>query len=376
MMPPTITPFWSRVPDSELADLRRRIAAHRWPATETSPDQGVSSRRMGALAERWLDFDWRAVETWLDAAGQARTAIDGLDIHFLHLRSPRPEATPVLLTHGWPGSVLEFRHVIERVSDPRAGLPPMHLVIPSLPGYGFSDAPAEAGWDIHRIARAWHELMGRLGYRDYVAGGSDWGTSVSTSLGLQFADAVRALYLVPPLAAPITDKTPTAEEAETRAALRERQRTGSAYSEVHATRPQTIGHALNDSPIGLLAWLAEKFDEWADPRTPVAADDLLADVSLYWFTRSAPTSIRLYYESIRQVSAWFTAPAADQVRVPTGCAVFPAELPRPSRREAERRFTRIVHWGEPEFGGHFAALEQPGTYLAHLAATIEATAAG
>jgi pimeloyl-ACP methyl ester carboxylesterase len=252
-------------------------------------------------------------------------------------------------------------------------------VVASLPGYAFSGRPTTAGWDIHRIARAWCELMNRLDYPLFLAAGSDWGTSISTSIALQHPDRLIGLHLVPPLVPPDRDASDlTAAERASLADLDERTRTGSGYSAMHGTRPQTLGYGLSDSPAGLAAWIGEKLWTWtdrSDPTGPTAGlrrDQILDNISLYWFTGTAASSTRLYWESIAEVSEWFTASVADKITVPTGCSVFPKEVPRPSRRWAARRFANIVHWGEPERGGHFGAWEQPELFVQDLRATMQA----
>ncbi|HLT61127.1 MAG TPA: epoxide hydrolase [Microlunatus sp.] len=363
-----LEPFTVSVPQSELDDLRRRILDTRWPEPAPVPgrQQGFPLAELRRLAAYWADgYDWRRLESELARHPQYRTEIDGLDIHFLHRRSPDPEAIPLLLSHGWPGSFLEFLDVIEPLGET------FHVVCPSLPGYGFSDRPTEPGWDIHRIAAAWIELMDRLGYRRFGAAGSDWGTSVSTMIAARAPERVIGIHLIPPLVAPDRSRPFTAAEQQAVDDLAERSRTGSAYGELHATRPQTLGYALTDSPVGLCAWIAEKYREWVDPAGPGVGDDRLLDtVTLYWLTRTAVSSARLYWESIAEVSRWFTEATADLIMVPTGASVFPAEVPRPSRRWAERRFGDLRHWGEPPVGGHFAALEVPESYVAELRASF------
>ena len=381
-MPRTVYDFRIAVDEADLTDLRSRLARARFPARETVPDwsQGAPLDLITRLCDHWRDgYDWRSTQARVNRIPQVLTTIDGVDIHALHVRSRHVEATPLLLTHGWPGSFFEFEDCIEALVDPTAhGGDPAdacHVVLPSLPGYGFSGKPEEPGWGIHRIARAWVELMSRLGYERFVAGGSDWGTSVSTSIALQHPTLLRALILVPPLV-PAIEHDETDSEAHARAALSEREQDGSAYLEVHRTRPQTIGYALDDSPGGLCAWIAEKVWSWADHdgdlEAIISRDRLLDDISLYWFTRSAASSARLYWESIDEVSGWFGDQLGDPIAVPTAGIVFPAEVPRPSRRWAQRRFTDIVHWGEPDRGGHFGAWEQPDAFVAHVRAALQA----
>jgi pimeloyl-ACP methyl ester carboxylesterase len=353
-----IEPFEVRVPEAELDDLRDRIRRTRWPEAETDASQGLALARMRELCAHWADgYDWRATEARLNALPQFRTAIDGLGIHFIHARSARADALPLVLTHGWPGSVLEFLKVVEPLRED------FHVVIPSLPGYGFSDKPGDSGWGVERIADAWVELMNRLGYERFGAAGSDWGTTVSTLIGSR----ATGIHLFPPLAPPVRGLEPTAREAAALADLADAS--GSGYSRVHATRPQTIGYALVDSPAGLLAWIGEKLIDWAD--VPLTDDEILDTVTLYWLTDTGASSARLYWESIEQVDEWISGAVTETVDVPTGCSVFPGELQRPSRRWAERRFTSIRHFNdELERGGHFAALEVPELFVAELRASF------
>jgi pimeloyl-ACP methyl ester carboxylesterase len=276
---------------------------------------------------------------------------------------------PLVLTHGWPGSVLEFEKVIRPLTEPDDPADAFHVVVPSLPGYGFSDRPTEPGWTVRRIAAAWRELMARLGYERYGAQGSDWGTSVTTSMGQQDTGQLAGIHVMPPIAAPdpaTFDDLTSAEEAAL-ADLRHAEADASGYAEQMTTRPQTVGYGLTDSPAGLCAWIVEKFAAWTDsggrPETVLTRDELLDDITLYWLTRTATSSARLYWESFREVSEWFARATADTVTVPTGCSIFPKEMPRPSRRWAANRYTDIRYWGEPDRGGHFAAFEQPGLFV-------------
>jgi pimeloyl-ACP methyl ester carboxylesterase len=366
------TPFQIRVDDGELDDLRERLRRTRWPEPATAPGwtQGVPLDYARELCTYWADgYDWRATEARLNRLPQFRTEIDGLAIHFVHVRSPHREATPLILTHGWPGSFVEFEKVVQPLTDPSDPADAFHVVIPSLPGYGFSDKPAAAGWGVERIARAWTELMGRLGYDRFGAQGHDWGTSVSTEIGKQSGVRVIGIHLMPPLVAPdpatFGDLTP----AE-RAALSDLEPAGDSgdgYSLEHSTRPQTIGYALVDSPAALCAWIIEKFQAWTDCdgdlESVLTRDELLNNLMLYWLPGSGASSARLYWESFTEVRARFHDTNTDIVTVPAGCSVFPKENPRPSRRWASKRFTDIRYWGEPARGGHFAAFEQPDIFV-------------
>ncbi len=376
-----VTPFRIAIPDDELLDLRERLRRTRWPDAETVEDwsQGVPRAYMQELCRYWADeYDWRKTETRLNAHPQFRTEIDGLGIHFLHVRSPHADALPLVVTHGWPGSVVEFLKVIGRLTDPVAhggdAADAFHVVCPSLPGYGFSDKPTRPGWGIERIAAAWIELMARLGYKRYGAQGSDWGTSISAAIGQRDAERVVGIHLTPPLAPPdpATLDDLTERERSALASLEHSADWDSGYSQEQATRPQTIGYALVDSPAALCAWIIEKFWAWTDcdghPENVLTRDELLDNLMLHWLPGTGASSARLYWESLRQVNEWISGRADDIVAVPTGCSIFPRELQRPSRRWAEKRFRDIRYWSEPERGGHFAAFEQPQLFVNELRA--------
>ena len=346
-----IEPFTLAVPEAELEDLRARLRATRWPEPATDPGQGVALGQLQQRCARWArDYDWRATERRLNAVPQFTTTIDGLRIHFCHVRSPRPDAFPLVLTHGWPGSVVELLDVLPLLTE--AGF---DCVVPSLPGYGWSGKPVDPGWGVARIARAWAALMAQLGYVRFGAQGTDWGTSVSASLGQQAGDHVAGIHLMPPLVPTATAGQQADDDA--------------GYSTQQRTRPQTVGYALNDSPAGLAAWIGEKLDTWTDPRTPIAEDRILDMLMLYWLPRTAASSARLYWESLGDVTRWIEGPLepGDRVDTPAGCTIFPHELQRPNRDEAAARFTDIRHWSEPRRGGHFPALEQPETFATEVA---------
>ena len=376
-----LQPFQIEIPEADLRELRERLAHTRWPESETVGDwsQGVPLAYLKELCDYWAEqYDWRATESRLNALPQFRTVIDGLGIHFLHVRSPHPEALPLVITHGWPGSIVEFLKVIGPLTDPAAhgGDPAdaFHVVCPSLPGYGFSDKPDRPGWDIQRIAAAWAALMARLGYERYGAQGSDWGTSISASLAQQDPGHVAGIHLTPPLAPPdpATFDDLTEREREALASMERSAEWDSGYSQEQSTRPQTIGYALVDSPAALCAWIMEKFWAWTDsdghPETVLTRDELLDNVMLYWLPRAGASSARLYWESSRQVNEWISGPTDDTVDVPTGCSIFPKEIQRPSRRWAEKRFLDIRYWNEPDRGGHFAAFEQPDLFVEEVRA--------
>jgi pimeloyl-ACP methyl ester carboxylesterase len=375
-MPPDVTPFRITVPDEDLDDLRARLARTRWPERETVDDwsQGVPLAYLRDLCAYWADgYDWRATEGRLNALPQVRVDVGGLGVHVVHARSPEPDALPLVLTHGWPGSVLEFLDVIGPLTDPAAhggdAADAFHVVCPSLPGYGFSDKPTEPGWGVERIADAWVTMMDALGYDRFGAQGGDWGTSVSTLIARRHPGRVAGIHLTPPLAAPdpATLDDLTDAEAAALADLERSQRWESGYAEQQATRPQTVGYGLTDSPAGLCAWIVEKFAAWTDcdghPENALTRDQMLGDITLYWLTATAASSARLYWESFRQVSEWFASATTDTVDVPTGCTILPREMPRPSRRWAATRYTDIRHWSELDRGGHFAAFEQPELFV-------------
>jgi pimeloyl-ACP methyl ester carboxylesterase len=366
-----IEPFRVDVSDAELADLRDRLLRTRWPDPETVEDwsQGVPLSYARELCEYWArDYDWRRAESRLNSYPQFRTEIDGLRIHFLHVPSPHADALPLILSHGWPGSIVEFLKTIEPLTNPPDPADAFHVVIPSLPGYGFSDKPARSGWGVQRIARAWAELMVRLGYSRYGAQGGDWGTSITTSLGQQDAGQLAGIHLMPPIAAPDPATFDDLTEAESAALadLRLAQESGDGYSLEQSTTPQTIGYGLVDSPAALATWIAEKFQAWTDPESTLDRDEMLDNITLYWLTRTGASAARLYWESFKQVQAWFTESTVDTVNVPTGCSIFPKELPRPSRRWAAKRYVDIRYWNEPPRGGHFAAFEQPELFVHEL----------
>lgn len=368
-------PFTIDIPQAALDDLKARLANTRWPEKETVDDwdQGLPLAYAQDLATYWRGgYDWRRIEARLNAWPNYLATIDGLDIHFLHIRSASPAARPLVLTHGWPGSILEFLDVIEPLSRD------YHLVIPSLPGYGFSGKPAEAKWSVEHIAAAWDALMRRLGYDRYFAQGGDWGSAVTCALGMHHADHCAGIHVNMVVGAPPSDLMTDLSEAEKLYLARFGwyQVKDSGYSTQQATRPQTLGYALTDSPVGQMAWIVEKCHGWTDcghapggqsigghPEKALSRDAMLDTVSLYWLTASAASSARLYWHSFR-------AFGAGEIHVPTGCSLFPNEIMRLSRRWAERRYTNIVYWNEPCRGGHFAAWEQPDLFVDEVRAAL------
>lgn len=373
----TIRDFTIDVDDATLQDLRDRLRRTRWPLRETVPDwsQGIPLKYVQELCRYWADdYDWPVRQTQLNRFPQVRVDLDGLAIHCVHLPSPHKDATPLILTHGWPGSFIEYLGLANELADPPAGgtKEAFHVVIPSLPGYGFSGQPLEPGWSVKRIARLWADLMSELGYARFGAVGSDWGTTISTSLGAQFPDRLIALELIPPLAPPDPATFGALTEVESMA-LSDLERVdadGSAYSAMHTTRPQTTGYALVDSPAALCAWITEKFWQWTDNAgdlySVIDRDRLLDNLMTYWVTQTGASSVRLYWESFSEIQGIFSGAIVDRIDVPVGASIFPREVPRISKRWAERRFTNIVQWREHPRGGHFAAMEQPDLVIGDI----------
>jgi pimeloyl-ACP methyl ester carboxylesterase len=374
MIGASMRPFRIDIPQADLDDLRRRLADTRWPdeLPGVGWDRGVPLGYLQELAEYWrTEYDWRAAEARLNSFPQFVTEIDGANVHFLHVRSPEPDALPLLITHGWPGSVVEFLDIIGPLTDPRAhgGDPAdaFHLVIPSIPGYGFSRPLPETGWDVPRIAAAWAELMRRLGYERYAAQGGDAGSPISLALGTMFPDSVVGVHVNMLMTFPSGDPAELAElsEADQRrlGALAKFDTDLSGYMKIQATRPQTLAYALTDSPAGQLAWIVEKFKEWTDsdkvPEDAIDRDRLLTIVSIYWLTGTAGSSAQFYYEGAAAVRALAGGTPPPPVPVPVGVAVFPHDIFAPIRRFADRDIPAITHWTEFERGGHFAAMEQP-----------------
>ncbi|WP_157219217.1 epoxide hydrolase family protein [Flavisphingomonas formosensis] len=369
-----ILPFRVAVPQAALDDLQARLALTRWPDRETVSDwsQGVPLDRMRSLADYWqTEYDWRRCEAEINRWPNFRTRIDGLGIHFLHIRSPHADAMPLILSHGWPGTILEFLQAIGPLTDPtRHGgraEQAFHLVIPSLPGYGFSDKPTATGWTVERIGAAWAELMRRLGYAHYGAQGGDWGSAITRAMAVQQPKGLAGIHLnmvvcFPPEGEAFAD----AEAQEARAAADAHRQWGLGYSTQQSTRPQTLGYALADSPVGQAAWIYEKFQAWTDnagePEQALSRDAMLDTIMLYWLSDSAASAARLYWESFR--SAFGNA----AIDLPVACSIFPAEMRRPPRRWAERVFSNIVYWNRAARGGHFAAFEQPDLFVAELRA--------
>jgi microsomal epoxide hydrolase len=370
------------IPQGDLDELRARVAATRWPPAlaDDGWDRGVPVAYLQGLAEYWAtSYDWRAAEAMLNRYPQFVTEIDGTNVHFLHVRSPEPAARPLLISHGWPGSVVEFLDVIGPLTDPAAhgGDPAdaFHVVIPTLPGFGFSGR-AEPGWNPRRIAGAWAKLMQLLGYGQYIAQGGDAGSVISLDLGRIDPDHVVGVHVNMLMTFPSGDPAELADLSESDQARLARMAKfndeQSAYWKLQQTRPQTLAYGLTDSPTGQLAWIVEKFKEWTDsdktPEEAIDRDRLLTLVSIYWFTATAGTSATLYYEDAAELRKTLSGVRPAPVRVPVGVAVFPADIFLPLRRLADRDLPNIVHWSEYDRGGHFAAMEEPDLFVADLRA--------
>ncbi|MFI2104069.1 epoxide hydrolase family protein [Isoptericola sp. NPDC019693] len=379
--PDDVQPFEARATDAELDDLRARLAAARLPERETVDpaargarrwDQGVPLADLVDLVDHWRTaYDWRRFEERLARIGQFRTTIDGLGLHFLHRRSPRADAVPLVMTHGWPGSVAEFVDVVDELADPPLpDAPAFHVVAPSLPGFAYSDRPSTTGWGTERIAAAWVQLMGRLGYGQFLAHGGDWGGNVTTVLAGRFPEHVLGIHTTFADAPPHLP-TDGLTETERRWAAQTRDFYAGprgAYAKQQAARPQTIGYALVDSPVALLAWILDKFAEWSDtddsPFETLSRDRVLDDVTLYWLTRTGASAARIYHESHAAMDPEL------RVDVPAAITMYPRDIEKCPRPWAQERYRRIVRWHEPERGGHFPSLEVPDLYVADLRAGL------
>jgi pimeloyl-ACP methyl ester carboxylesterase len=373
-----VLPFRIDVSQDELDDLRARIGAARWPTELPGVgwQRGVPVGYLRELAEYWrTSFDWRAVERELNQWPQFTAVIGGATVHFLHVRSPEPDAVPLIMTHGWPSSVVEFLDVIGPLTDPRShGGDPrtaFHLVIPSIPGFGFSGPTTQTGWNARRVAAAWAELMRRLGYDRYGVHGGDAGSVVSLELARQAPTCVLGVHLTMLLTFPsgdpaeLADLSPLDQKRLERLARFDAELSG--YMKLQSTRPQTLAYALTDSPIGQLAWIVEKFREWTDstevPEDAVSRDRMLATVTVYWLTRTAGSSAHHYYEGAADLRG-----GGRPIEAPVGVAVFGADILPPIRRLADRDLPTLVHWSEFERGGHFPALEQPAALVGDVRA--------
>lgn len=376
-----IDPFKLSIPQADLDDLAQRLGRVRWPDRETVDDtsQGPPLAKLRALVARWQGgYDWRRCEALLNGFGQYRTEIDGLGIHFLHIRSNVPDALPLVMTHGWPGSVLEFRDVIGPLTDPVAhggeARDAFDLVIPSLPGFGFSDKPTVSGWNVGRIAGAWTTLMHRLGYTRWGAQGGDWGAAVTTTLGHLAPPGLIGIHLNMVMFQPSDEERAEATPGEQKMldAAKRYDQQYSGYYKLQNTRPQSVGFSLADSPVGLAAWIYALFQDVSDsggePESVFTLDEMLDDIMLYWLPNTGASSARLYWEGMQEMKSGGVPPASMQL--PTGISMFPGEQVRLSRRWADRRFANLVHFNELDRGGHFAALEQPALFVDEVRTTF------
>jgi len=369
---PLVRPFTVSIPDSQIDDLKRRLAATRWPDPESVDDwsQGVRVENARSLVDYWQHgYDWQRLESQLNRFPQFLTEIDGLDIHFIHVRSENRDAIPLILTHGWPGSNVDFLKLIGPLTDPVSfggdAADSFDVVVPSLPGFGFSGKPTETGWTVERIASAWAQLMKRLGYTRWAAQGGDWGAVVTTALGAMQPDGLAGIHLNTQYAFPaqIPDTlSPEQRDAVESLALYTGELGGSNH--LQGTKPQTLGFALADSPAGQAAWIYEKFQSKTDnhglAEDAISIDDMLDVISLYWFTNSAASSGRIYWENR---SLTFAGP---KLALPVAVTVFPKDIPRLPRSWIEDTYSDLIHHGEAEKGGHFAALEQPETLVSEI----------
>jgi pimeloyl-ACP methyl ester carboxylesterase len=388
-----IRPFHADIPQAEVDELRRRLVATRWPDRETVADasQGAQLTRMKALVEYWgTGYDWRKAEARLNALPQFVTEIDGLDIHFIHVRSPHEDAMPLIMTHGWPGSVIELLHSIGPLTDPTAhggdAADAFHLVLPSLPGYGFSGRPDTAGWGPDRVAAAWDQLMHRLGYESYVAQGGDWGALISEVMGRQAPAGLAGIHVnlpatVPPdVEAALAGIGPvpemTDEERAVFEALAAYRKAGFAgYFVALTSRPQAVGYGVTDSPAGLAGLFLwhPGFAEWQygdDPADAKTRDEVLDDISLYWLTNTAASSGRLYWENKGVSPTSATAVKTAEISVPVGVTVFPDDVYRPPESWARRAYPNLIYFNQVDRGGHFAAWEQPQLFAEEVRAAF------
>ncbi len=384
-----IHPFQVDMPDEAITDLRRRIAATRWPSRELVADrsQGVQLATIQELARYWAaDYDWRACEAKLNALPQFTTEIDGVDIHFIHVKSPHANALPLIMTHGWPGSVIEMLEAVGPLTDPTVhggtAEDAFDLVLPSLPGYGFSGEPAELGWDPGRIARAWAELMHRLGYTRYVAQGGDVGSAVTDAMGRQGPEGLIGIHLNLLLA--VLDGGPLPSESEEeRAALKALatfNTSGSGYFIEQATRPQTIGYALLDSPVALAAWMLDHDTDSYEkisrafldkqPAGHLTPDRIVDNITLYWLTGTGTSAAREYWET-GQATARAAGQAPPQVAVPVGFTTFPGEIWPAPRSWVEKFYPTLTYFNEVDRGGHFAAWEEPELFATEIRAAFK-----
>ena len=373
-----IRSFKLDIPRAEIEDLQQRLKTARWPEAETVEDwsQGVPLSYHREFCQYWAnEYNWYDTQDRLNRFSQYQTAIKDLDIHFIHVKSSHEDATPIVITHGWPGSIVEFHKIIEPLAEPTQyggeADDACHVICPSLPGYGFSEKPKSTGWNVQQIAEAWDELMLRLGYDAYYAQGGDWGSAVTTAIGIQNLGHCKAIHVNMPNASATKAARENPDEAD-RAALAGAafyQQWDSGYSKQQSTRPQTLGYGLADSPIGQSAWILEKFYQWTDcqghPENSLTRDEIIDNIMFYWLTNSAASSARLYWESFNKA---FGGGSDNTVKLPTGISSYPKEIVRTPRSWADQRYVNIQYWNELDKGGHFAAFEQPDLFVNELRA--------
>ncbi|MCW4458781.1 epoxide hydrolase family protein [Microbacterium sp. MPKO10] len=375
----SVRAFHAKATDADLDDLRERLVTARLPEMEPVPrtaidsdrwSQGVPLTELVNVTDYWrTEYNWRAFEERLDRIGQYSTSIEGLQIRFLHRQSTRKDATPLILTHGWPGSIAEFIDIVEELTEPvDPATPAFHIVAPSLPGFGFSDKPKTPGWDVGKIASAWVTLMERLGYGTFLAHGGDWGGVITTVLAGRYPENVLGIHTTLAQAPPgLTTEGLTPTERQWTEDTRNFYRDRGAYAKQQGTRPQTIGYSLVDSPVGLLAWILDKFAEWSDtldsPFEKISRDRILDDVTLYWLTRTGASAARIYFESHGGVNALDPELCVD---IPSAITIYPRDIEKCPRPWAQERYRQIVRWAEPEAGGHFPSLEVPDHFVKDL----------
>ncbi len=371
----SVQPFSLDIPAADIADLKNRLAGARWPEAETVEDwsQGLPLAYHREFCHYWgNEYDWYQTQERLNHHDQFITDIDGLDIHFLHIRSSHENAMPLIITHGWPGSIIEFHKILEPLTEPTrhggSAEDAFHLVCPSLPGYGFSGKPKTTGWGVEKIAAAWDTLMLRIGYDSYVAQGGDWGSAVTTTIGMQDKGHCIGIHVNMPNAGATRAARENPDDAD-KAALAGAafyQQRDSGYSKQQSTRPQTLGYGLADSPVGQSAWILEKFYQWTDckghPENVLTRDEIIDNIMFYWLTNSGASSARLYWESFGTAFSG----ADNTVKLPTGISSYPKEIIRTPRSWAEQRYTNIQYWNDLDRGGHFAAFEQPELFVQEM----------
>lgn len=383
----SIRPFTVHVAQADLDELRRRLLATRWPDKETVNDrsQGVQLKKLQELIHYWgTDYDWRKAEAKLNALPQFVANIDGLDIHFIHVRSKERNALPIIITHGWPGSIIEQLKIIGPLTNPTAYGGKVEdafdVVIPSMPGFGFSSKPTDTGWNPDRIARVWAELMKRLGYTRYVAQGGDWGSPISSAMARQGAAGLLGIHINLAATVPQDVATVLAAGGPAPTGLSEKESTAfnslntfykkyRAYAAIMGTRPQMIGYALTDSPVGLAAWMYDYNN--AEFERLLTKDEVLDDITLYWLTNSATSSARIYWETSGQSILLAAAQKTAEIRIPVAITVFPEEVYRAPETWARRAYGNLIYFHEAEKGGHFAAWEQPQSFAEELRAAFK-----